>query len=144
MKNEFTIFYTDDDLEDQEFFSEAIDGIKEKIELVTQNSGNQLLNDLENPPPNPHVVFLDLNMPGLNGLQTLEKIRSIGKFKKLPIVIFSTSGDEETINQSRNLGASFYVKKPNDFNLLTKTIQFALNINWETYIPTKENFVYLA
>lgn len=142
MLNPFTIFYTDDDADDQEFFGEATNAIGNGIRLVTQNNGSELLHDLENPPPNPHLVFLDLNMPGENGLLILEKIRKNKKFHEIPVVIFSTSGDDETIARSRKLGANFYVKKPNDFYLLKKTIQDTLKINWATFVPTRENFVY--
>jgi len=143
MKNEFTIFYTDDDAEDLEFFSEVTSAMGEHLTLVTQNNGKKLLYDLENPPPNPHIVFLDLNMPGFSGFDVLEQLRSSDAFKNLPIVIFSTSRDEQTIEKSRRLGASYYVPKPTDFSLLRKSIQHALDINWNTFKPSKENFVYL-
>lgn len=142
MKNEFTIFYTDDDTEDLEFFTEVALAIGDHLHLVTQDSGTKLLHDLENPPPNPHILFLDLNMPGISGFDVLQELRSSEAHKNLPIVIFSTSNDERTIAKSRELGASYYVSKPNDFSLLKKTIQHALSINWDTFIPGKDNFVY--
>lgn len=143
MKNEFTIFYTDDDAEDLEFFTEVTSAMGEHLNLVTQNNGKKLLHDLENPPPNPHIVFLDLNMPGFSGFDVLKQLRSSDDYKNLPIVIFSTSRDEQTIEKSRKLGASYYVPKPTDFSLLRKSIQHALDINWNTFKPNKENFVYL-
>ena len=142
MINKFTIFYTDDDADDLEFFTEVTSSIGDHLNLVTQNSGTKLLYDLENPPPNPHILFLDLNMPGVSGFDVLQQLRSTEVHRNLPIVIFSTSNDEKTIAKSRELGASFYISKPNDFSLLKKTIQHALNINWETFIPGKDNFVY--
>ncbi len=143
MRNEFTIFYTDDDAEDLEFFMEVTSAIGDHLNLVTQDNGKKLLHDLENPPPNPHIVFLDLNMPGFSGFDVLQQLRSSDDFKKLPIVIFSTSSDERIIAKSRELGASYYVSKPTDFSLLKETIQHTLSINWDTFIPSKENFVYL-
>lgn len=143
MNNELTIFYTDDDAEDLEFFTEVTGQIGNHLNIVTQNNGKKLLQDLENPPPNPHIVFLDLNMPGFSGFDVLEKLRSSDSFKKLPVVIFSTSSDEQTIAKSLALGASYYVPKPTDFSVLKKTIQHALNIDWNTFKTSKENFVYL-
>ncbi len=143
MRNEFTIFYTDDDAEDIEFFTEVTSAIGDHLNLVTQNNGKKLLHDLENPPPNPHIVFLDLNMPGFTGFDVLQQLRGSDEYKNLPIVIFSTSNDERTIAKSRELGASYYISKPTDFSLLKKSIQHTLNINWDTFIPSKENFVYL-
>ena len=143
MKNEFTIFYTDDDAEDIEFFTEVTSAMGDHLNIVTQNNGKKLLHDLKNPPPNPHIVFLDLNMPGFSGFDVLQQLRSSIEYKNLPIVIFSTSSDEQTIAKSMELGASFYVSKPTDYTLLKKTIQHTLNINWDTFKPSKENFVYL-
>lgn len=143
MKNELTIFYTDDDAEDLEFFTEVTTALGDHLNIVTQNNGQKLLNDLKNPPPNPHILFLDLNMPGFSGLDVLQELRSSDKFKKLPIVIFSTSSDEKNIAKSLELGASFYITKPTDFSLFKKTIQHTLSINWNTFKTSKENFVYL-
>ncbi|MFY0481021.1 response regulator [Flavobacterium sp. PLA-1-15] len=143
MNNELTIFYTDDDAEDLEFFTEVTSQIGDHLNIVTQNNGKKLLHDLENPPPNPHIVFLDLNMPGFSGFDVLQKLRTSDNLKKLPVVIFSTSSDEQTIAKSFALGASFYVPKPTDFSVLKKTIQHTLNIDWSTFKTSKENFVYL-
>lgn len=143
MRNEFTIFYTDDDVEDLEFFSEVTSAMGDYLNIVTKNNGKKLLQDLKNPPPNPHIVFLDLNMPGFSGFDVLQQLGSSNEYKNLPIVIFSTSSDEQTIAKSMELGASFYVSKPTDYTLLKKTIQHTLNINWDTFKPSKENFVYL-
>jgi len=143
MKNELTIFYTDDDAEDLDFFIEVTSSLGDHLNIVTQSNGQKLLHDLKNPPPNPHILFLDLNMPGFSGLDVLQQLRSSDKFKKLPIVIFSTSSDEKNIAKSLELGASFYVTKPTDFSLFKKTIQHTLSINWDTFKPSKENFVYL-
>ena len=143
MKNEFTIFYTDDDQEDLEFFTEVTSALGKHLNIVTQNNGKKLLHDLKNPPPNPHILFLDLNMPGFSGFDVLEQLRSSDEYKNLPIVIFSTSSDERIIAKSLELGANYYVSKPTDFSLLKKTIQHTLNINWNTFKPSKENFVYL-
>lgn len=143
MKNEITIFYTDDDAEDLEFFTEVTNALGDHLNIVTQNNGQKLLHDLKNPPPTPHIVFLDLNMPGFSGLDVLQQLRSSDKYKKLPIVIFSTSSDEQTIAKSLELGANFYVTKPTDFSLFKKTIQHTLSINWDTFKTSKENFVYL-
>lgn len=143
MKNELTIFYTDDDAEDLEFFTEATNTLGGHLNIVTQNNGQELLHDLKNPPPTPHILFLDLNMPGFSGLDILQQLRSSDKYKKLPIVIFSTSRDEQTIAKSLELGANYYITKPTDFSLFKKTIQHTLSIDWDTFKTSKENFVYL-
>lgn len=79
MKSEFTIFYTDDDQEDIEFFKDIIDTIDANVNVVTQSNGSQLLHALDNPPPHPHIVFLDINMPGMTGFDVLKKVRQSHK-----------------------------------------------------------------
>jgi len=142
MNHEFTIFYTDDDQDDIEFFREIINSFGSGYSLVTQNNGDQLLRALNNPPPNPHLLFLDINMPGLNGLEVLKKIRESRNSENLPIVMFSTSGDVNTINKSRELGANYYVQKSNVFDQLKRSIEHTLAINWGSFVPTENNFIY--
>jgi CheY-like chemotaxis protein len=142
MNTDLTIFYTDDDQEDLEFFKEIIDTLDVNVNVVTQRNGQQLINALNNPPPTPHVVFLDINMPGMNGFEILKHVRNSLNNKHLPIVMFSTSGDETAIEKSRELGASYYVQKSSAFEQLKKSIEHALRINWDTFKAGKNNFVY--
>jgi len=143
MKKEFTIFYTDDDLDDLDFFSEVVNSIDSEVKLITQNNGKKLLDALNNPPPSPNILFLDLNMPGINGFDVLTEIRNSDRLKNLTVIILSTSSDDKIIDRSLNLGANFYITKPNDFVSLKKSIEHSMNINWNSFKPNKDNFVYL-
>ena len=142
MKRDLTIFYTDDDQEDLEFFREIVDIIDEDVVVHTHNSGPALIYALDNPPPTPHLIFLDINMPGMNGFEILKKVRESERHRELPIIIFSTSGDDFAVEKSRQLGASMYVQKSSVFDHLKKSIEHALAINWNTFIPTDQNFRY--
>ncbi|MBD3583801.1 response regulator [Flavobacterium selenitireducens] len=142
--SDITIFYTDDDLEDLEFFREATESLNQSVELVTLNSGEALLDVLHNPPPRPHLIFLDVNMPGLTGFDVLEKVRNTGNFRKLPVIMFTTSNDQVIIDRSLRLGANFFVQKSGSFPNLKKSIEHALKIDWSTFKTTAENFVYAA
>lgn len=139
-----TIFYTDDDLEDLEFFREAAEGLNRELELVTHTNGQNLIDALNNPPPSPHLLFLDVNMPGLNGFDVLQELRKGDNFRDIPVIMFTTSSDESTISRSRDLGANFFVPKSGHFPSLKKSIEFALKIDWTTFKPTADNFVYAA
>lgn len=142
MTKKLTVFYTDDDKEDLDFFREAMESIDKSVEVVTLGGSSQLLHVIDNPPPHPHILFLDLNMPGLNGFDVLEILRSKEVSHDLPIVIFSTSRDEELINKSRELGATYYVPKSMSFESLRRSIQHAINIDWTNFIPNPQNFLY--
>ncbi len=138
----YNIFYTDDDADDQEIFRDVVAAINERIYIFTQNSGDELLDLLKSPPPRPHVIFLDLNMPVKNGYEVLHEIRTNEKTNQIPVVIFSTSNDETSIASSKKLGASLYVHKPSSYAELKQVLRHVLSIKWETFRAATSNFVY--
>lgn len=139
---DYTIFYTDDDEDDLSIFADAVDSINQKITLQTYSGGEKLLDAIFNPPPTPYVVFLDLNMPGKNGFDVLEEIRNSEDKKDIPVVIYSTSSEPGIIEKCRNLGANRFITKPVLMNDIIKSIEHALQLDWNQFIPTKSNFVY--
>ena len=62
----------------------------------------------------PAVVVLDLNLPGLTGLEVLERIRSTEATRRIPVVVLTSSQDENQIEAAYARGANSYVQKPND------------------------------
>ncbi|MBN1410772.1 MAG: response regulator [Spirochaetales bacterium] len=82
--------------------------------------------------PRPDIVLLDLNLPKLNGVEVLTEIKSDPNLKRIPVVILTTSKDEEDILKTYNYHANCYVTKPVDFDkflLVVKSIEdFWLNI----------------
>jgi two-component system, response regulator len=75
----------------------------------------------------PQVVLLDLKLPKVDGLQVLQAIRADERTRRLPVVIFTSSGEEEDLIKSYNLGANSYVRKPVDFEqFLEATRQLGL------------------
>lgn len=64
----------------------------------------------------PQLVMLDLKMPKMDGLQVLKAIRKDERTKRLPVVIFTSSSEQEDIIKSYDLGANSYVRKPVDFD----------------------------
>lgn len=142
-QSNFTIFYTDDDAEDREFFREVTESIGNGLELITLDNGQNLLDVLHNPPPKPHMIFLDINMPGLTGFDVLRELRT-GKFQHLPVIMFTTSNDESVIEKSREMGANYFIAKSGHFPSLKKSIEHALTIDWSTFKTTSANFVYAA
>lgn len=140
--NVLTVFYADDDQDDLDVFKDVAEDIDENLSVHTHNNGELLLNALDNPPPTPQIVFLDLNMPGKNGLQVLKEIRQERKLNDLPVVILSTSDDERTIGICRELGANYFITKATDYIELKKSIDHALNIDWGTFRPEPHDFSY--
>ena len=75
----------------------------------------------------PRVVLLDLKLPKLDGLQVLRRIRADERTRRLPVVVFTSSSEEEDMIRSYDLGANNYVRKPVDFEqFLEATRQLGL------------------
>ena len=137
-----TVYYIDDDQDDREFFSEIVDLVDENARVITFRNGQELLDAIESSPQERACLFLDINMPGMNGFDVLQKLRESDKHKNIPVIMFSKSGDAATIKKSKELGASLFVQKSAQLENLTKSIRHAININWSTFETTDENFVY--
>jgi len=123
MKN---IFLADDDADDRMFFEDALNQLPIPTQLTLSNDGLELMSNLETVVPD--VIFLDLNMPRKNGFQCLKEIRNTTKLKDIPIVIFSTTVNEDAVNKTYQLGANYYICKPSSFELLVKSIETVLTL----------------
>ena len=135
------IFYVDDDQDDLDTFTDALTDL-EHTELYTMDRSDKLIAALHNPPPAPHILFLDLNMPGQNGFEILSELRQQERFRDLPIIMLSTSRDRQAIEKCRALGANYYIPKPNDFRSLKSSLQQVLDTDWANFHPEESAFVY--
>jgi len=140
--NDFIIFYTDDDEDDLSIFADAVESLPKKIQLQTYNGGDKLLKAIHNPPPTPHLVFLDLNMPGKNGLDVLLELRNSETNNDIPVIIFSTSNEPAIIEKCRLLGANYFISKPVLMRDIIKSIEYALEVDWSEFVPERHNFVH--
>jgi len=77
----------------------------------------------------PAVVLLDLNLPKLDGLEVLRRIRSHPRTSRLPVVILTTSREEQDIAESYDLGANSYIRKPVDFHQFAEALR-QLGLYW--------------
>ena len=120
MNNEqIHILLADDDEADRLLFSETLDELEIKPILHTVNNGVELMAYLNKKNAQlPHIVFLDLNMPRKNGLECLKEIRNNDKLKSISIAIYSTSVNENDMDETFRYGANIYISKPNNINML--------------------------
>lgn len=130
-REKIKVIFTDDDQDDCNLFAEALERTEINHQLQVFNDGLQLLNHLKDSDDMPHILFLDLNMPFMNGLESLREIRKIEKYKNLTIAIYSTSASEKDQEETFVAGANIYIKKPNDFLVLNKVIKEVLEVNWQ-------------
>lgn len=111
------ILLIDDDEDDQALFCEAVKLIAPGIQCDVASNGKDGLTLLETTSSLQGVVFLDINMPVLDGHETLKGIRTTPRLSALPVIIYSTSNNLTDINSFMALGAG-YIIKPNSFEEL--------------------------
>lgn len=143
-KDYILITLADDDEDDRLFFTDAFDELKINTIVNTHKNGKELLEFLNHPETVlPNIIFLDLNMPILNGIDCLKEIKKNDKFNDIAIAIYSTSSSEEDVENTFVLGANIYIKKPSDFGTLKKVLSDVVTINWQYHTSglNKDNFL---
>lgn len=144
----------DDDIDDCSFFEEALKKLPLTSKLVTVHNGEELMRHLnEESNELPQVLFLDLNMPRKNGFECLSEIKSDTRLKSLPVIVFSTSFDQDRAQLLYKNGAQYFMRKPAAFSQLKSVIHDALvhithdiaAANSQTVVqPDTSNFVLTA
>lgn len=112
----YTIIIVEND-EDEQFFIK--EGVKQTglFQIIAQvNNGEGLFEWLtEHPSLQPDVILSDLNMPGKNGYDIINEMKSIPAYTHIPIIIMSTSSTKMAIDKCITLGAAAYIEKPDTF-----------------------------
>ncbi len=138
------IFVVDDNEDDYEAIARAFKkvGLYNPITLCT--TGKMALGALKHEGPaepqeqveNPALILLDLNMPGMDGLQVLKKIKADEKLKIIPVVIWTTSSNKYDINACYSNGANAYMQKPVAFEHLLESAKRLKEYWFETaFLP---------
>jgi CheY-like chemotaxis protein len=123
-----SIVLVDDDRDDQEIFKSACAIIDKTVEVVGFESGETALKTLSSMSSQPDVIFLDLNMPRLDGIAVLEELKHSSQLKSIPVIIYSTSFDTSVKTRCSNLGAIDVIEKPNCFESLCSKLRAVLFI----------------
>ncbi len=125
------IMIIDDDADDRSFFQEAINNISPVIETHVCNSGIQALAMFqEKKITAPDYIFLDFNMPLMNGRECLIELKKILQHQLTNIVILSTSDMKEDMEDAMRLGAKLFLTKPNTFQELCVMLRGVLEGRW--------------
>lgn len=124
MGNIKKVILAEDNQADAQLTKLAFQELGMPLEVVHVSDGQELLSfvqkgDLDNIT----LILLDLNMPRLGGVEVLKAFYGDEEFKKLPVVVFSSSAHESDVTTCYNYGANAYVCKPIDINDFSKTIR---------------------
>lgn len=116
------VLNVDDDLEDREFFCEALREVDPSITCLIAGSGMEALSLLEEQNPPPDYIFLDINMPMMDGKQCLKMLKSIPHLESIPVIMYSTSTDTREIRECYRLGAEDFLIKPHSYEKLVNDL----------------------
>lgn len=117
------ILLIDDDEDDCEIFLVALEKSFGPGNYNTLNQATIALQQLDQKQLQPDLIFLDLNMPIMNGVEFLTQIKQKEHLNHIPVIIFSTSSQADLIEKTRQLGAHDFITKPSDFNDFLKIFQ---------------------
>jgi CheY-like chemotaxis protein len=141
------ILLAEDDEDDRFFFRQAVLDSGIEAELTAVADGTQLIDLLlDRPEPlTPDVIFLDLNMPGINGKAALQEIRRQEKLAAVPVIILSTSIRLKDIDDTYRDGANRYISKILFYSDSVKWMTILLGSDWQIglAIRSRESFAFI-
>ena len=108
-----TCFLIDDDLDDQEFFTIALETIDPAIKCMLADDGVEAIRKLKaDDHLTPDLIFLDMRMPRMTGADTIKEIKKMERLKKIPTILYSTSDTEIGSEEAKKAGADYFFTKP--------------------------------
>lgn len=109
----------EDDTDDAELFAEALAEVAPAIRCNQAANGKILLDKIDSGEFElPDIIFLDVNMPEMNGWTCLTELRKRSDLKTIPVIMYSTSSHLKDKKAAENLGANFFYTKPDSFQQL--------------------------
>ena len=139
--NPIVILMADDDADDRMLTRDALEESRVLNELRFVEDGEELMDYLRRngkyanaaDSPRPGLILLDLNMPKKDGREALKEIKSDPNFRRIPVVIMTTSKAEEDVFRSYDFGASSFITKPVTFDRLVELMR-TLGEYWVEFV----------
>lgn len=122
------IFLIDDDQDDQFVFKDALRTVDADIMIETAMDGIDALEKLSTARKLPELIFVDLNMPRMDGKKFLKEAKSRTQLKEIPVIIYSTSSSLEDRRETSELGARHFITKPNNYDELCSTLSSVIEM----------------
>lgn len=139
MRSKRPILLVEDDTVDVLTTKRSLQEIHVTNTLHVAENGEKALEILQNPDhEHPCMILLDLNMPRMGGIEFLRVIKQDASFKRIPVVVLTTSSDEQDKIESFNLGVAGYMLKPVDYQQFVEVVK-TINLYWTlSEIPNGE------
>ena len=122
------LYLVDDDAEDAELFTEAVNSIDSTIEVHWFDNVRVALDSLLNENTKPDAIFLDLNIPRVSGKELLKMLRDNATTETIPVVIYSTSISPKDIDDTTPFQVASYLQKPESFSVLCTRLSEVLKM----------------
>ena len=130
MRNLKPVLLVEDDCLDAMIVKRSLNDLGAKVNLVHCTNGEEALEYLRNTDNEmPCIIFLDWNMPKMNGLEFLKIIKADNRLKTLPVIVFTTSRHEPDIIESFELSVAGYMVKPSDYEQFLNSMK-TVNSYW--------------
>jgi len=123
MKEPIKCLLVDDDPDDQELFRYALQKVDLELKLYIADDGAYAIDQLQDENFTPAIIFVDLNMPRLNGIECIAEIKKIARLADIPIYIYSTAHDYQNNIDIQALGVKEYLEKPSNVLELVPTLK---------------------
>ena len=130
MRSSKPILLVEDDRVDTMTVKRALKDLKVTNQLICTINGEEALEYLRNDSnKKPCVILLDLNMPKMNGVEFLRIAKADKELKKIPVVVLTTSEEEQDVVESFDLGVAGYIVKPTNYKKFVEAIR-AVDLYW--------------
>jgi len=115
----------DDDADDQEIFKMCLNTVAPHVRCASAKNGVEAVTMLQsNTGYSPDFIFIDMNMPKMNGLECLRKLKEMDHLKKAKMFMYSTTSEKTAVSESKELGAEDFIVKP------AKTLELKEKLAW--------------
>lgn len=117
----------DDDIDDTELFTEAVESVDASVNCLNAADGREALAKLSSKTQRkPDLIFLDINMPVMNGWQFISRLKDDEKLKEIPVIMYSTSSKMTDFKTALDSGALCFFTKPDSFTTLKNILRIVL------------------
>lgn len=129
LPGQIKLLLIDDDEDDRDFFKMAVEEVAYPVHCELAPSAQHALDILAQKQFLPDFIFLDLNMPGIDGRACLKELKRNPHTEPIPVVVFSTSCEQHDVEETKQMGAMFFMTKPSGIDQLVRNIDVFLKTN---------------